>query len=148
MDFIMNNYWALWLAVGFFFLILELATVALVSIWFVPAAVIASIFSLFVDNFVIQASVFAVFSIVFLVLFKTIYNKYHKNKNSDVNKETSLVGSTAKTVADTDGFGGKVIVGDVYWRAVSEDGDTIDKDEIVTIKFVDGTTLVVNRVNK
>ena len=39
----------------------------------------------------------------------------------------------------------KIRVGDVYWRAVSENGETIPKDEVVVIKRVEGTTLVINK---
>ena len=36
MDYLIANPWIVWLAVGIVFLIVELLTTALVSIWFVP----------------------------------------------------------------------------------------------------------------
>ena len=45
MEYLMANPWAIWIAVGVFFLIVELCTTALVSIWFVPAAIITCLLS-------------------------------------------------------------------------------------------------------
>lgn len=137
-DYLFSNPWLCWLIAGVFFLILELATTALVSIWFVPSAVIVSLCSLFVRNVYLQISLFLVLSAVFLLLFKALYKK-HTNRTEDLNNR--LVGKTAVAVQPITENDGKVLVGDVYWRAVSR--EPIPKQANVQIENVNGTTLVV-----
>lgn len=147
MEYIMENLWIAWVAVGVFFLIVELLTTALVSIWFVPAAIITCLFSLVVHSFVWQIALFVVLSAVFMVLFRKIYNKYIKKDKDEIKQEEHLIGKTAKTSEDTDSHGGRVLAGDVYWRAVTENGEKIEKDETVIITGVQGTTLIIKREN-
>lgn len=147
MEYIMENLWIAWVAVGVFFLIVELLTTALVSIWFVPAATITCLFSLVVHSLVWQIALFVVMSAVFMVVFRKIYNKYIKKDKDEIKQEEHLIGKTAKTSEDTDSHGGRVLAGDVYWRAVTENGEKIEKDETVIITGVQGTTLIIKREN-
>ncbi|MCH5191292.1 MAG: NfeD family protein [Oscillospiraceae bacterium] len=147
MEFLIQNQWALWLAVGIFFLIIELVTTALVSIWFVPAAVITCLVSLVMDSILWQILIFIALSAVFMVVFRRIYRKYIKKDRDEVRAEEKLIGKSAVTVEKTDSHGGKVLVGDVYWRAVSADGEPIEKDTTVIIRDVNGTTLITEKEN-
>lgn len=145
MEFLVQNQWALWLAVGIFFLIIELVTTALVSIWFVPAAVITCLVSFVLDSIIWQILIFLVLSAVFMVVFRRIYRKYIKKERDEVRAEEKLIGKSAVTVEKTDIHGGKVLVGDIYWRAVSADGEPIEKGTTVIIRDVNGTTLIAEK---
>ena len=146
MDYLIANPWIMWLAVGVLFLIVELLTTALVSIWFVPSAIITCLLSFVVDNLLIQIAIFVVLSAVFMVVCRKIYNKHIKKPVDDVDQNEKLLGKTATVTEDTNGITGRILVGDVYWRAVSENGDIIQKGETVKIKGVKGTTLVINKL--
>lgn len=146
MEYLIANPWIMWLAVGILFLIVELLTTALVSIWFVPSAIITCLLSFVVDNLLIQIAIFVVLSAVFMVVCRKIYNKHIKKPVDDVDQNENLLGKTATVTEDTNGISGRILVGDVYWRAVSENGDTIQKGETVKIKGVNGTTLVINKL--
>lgn len=146
MEYLIANPWIAWLAVGVVFLIVELLTTALVSIWFVPSAIITCLLSFVVDNLVIQIAVFVVLSAVFMVVCRKIYNKHIKKPVDEVDQNEKLLGKTATVTEDTNGITGRIRVGDVYWRAVSENGDIIPKGETVKIKGVNGTTLVINKL--
>ncbi len=146
MEYLIANPWIAWLAVGVVFLIVELLTTALVSIWFVPSAIITCLLSFVVDNLLIQIAIFVVLSAVFMVVCRKIYNKHIKKPVDDVDQNEKLLGKTATVTEDTNGITGRILVGDVYWRAVSENGETIPKGETVTIKSVNGTTLVINKL--
>lgn len=146
MDYLIANPWIMWLAVGVLFLIIELLTTALVSIWFVPSAIITCLLSFVVDNLLIQIAIFVVLSAVFMVVCRKIYNKHIKKPVDDVDQNEKLLGKTATVTEDTNGITGRILVGDVYWRAVSENGDIIQKGETVKIKGVNGTTLVINKL--
>ena len=146
MDYLIANPWIMWLAVGVLFLIIELLTTALVSIWFVPSAIITCLLSFIVDSLLIQIAIFVVLSAVFMVVCRKIYNKHIKKPVDDVDQNEKLLGKTATVTEDTNGITGRILVGDVYWRAVSENGDIIQKGETVKIKGVNGTTLVINKL--
>ncbi len=146
MDYLIANPWIMWLAVGVLFLIVELLTTALVSIWFVPSAIITCLLSFVVDNLLIQIAIFVVLSAVFMVVCRKIYNKHIKKPIDDVDQNEKLLGKSATVTEDTNGITGRILVGDVYWRAVSENGDIIPKGETVKIKGVNGTTLVINKL--
>lgn len=146
MDYLIANPWIMWLAVGVLFLIVELLTTALVSIWFVPSAIITCLLSFVVDSRLIQIAIFVVLSAVFMVVCRKIYNKHIKKPVDDVDQNEKLLGKSATVTEDTNGITGRILVGDVYWRAVSENGDIIQKGETVKIKGVNGTTLVINKL--
>ncbi len=146
MDYLIANPWIMWLAVGVLFLIVELLTTALVSIWFVPSAIITCLLSFVVDSLLIQVAIFVVLSAVFMVVCRKIYNKHIKKPVDDVDQNENLLGKTATVTENTNAITGRILVGDVYWKAVSENGDIIPKGETVKIKSVNGTTLVINKL--
>ena len=145
MEFFFENLWALWVAVGVVALIIELSTAALVSIWFVPAAILTALVSLVVNSFFIQILVFVILSIIAMIISRKVYKKYIKKDKDDVDANSNLIGKYAKTTEDTDGLNGKVLVGDIYWKAKTQNGDTVPKDQSVKIVSVEGTTLVITR---
>lgn len=145
MGYFLENLWAMWIAVGVFFLVVELCTTALVSIWFVPAAGITALLSFIIPKLSWQIAIFAVLSAVFMLLFKKLYKSKIKKTEDDVKHETALIGKSGVTAELTDIHGGRVKCGDVYWRAVSEDGSVIDKGETVIITGVNDTTLVIRK---
>lgn len=145
MEYLIENMWAVWTAIGVLALVIELATATLVSIWFVPAAILTCLLSLAVDSIPAQIVVFVVFSAISMVFSRKIYKKYIKKDKDEISAESKLIGKVAKTTEETDAHTGQVLVGDIYWKAVSETGEKIGKDETVFIKGVNGTTLVINK---
>ena len=146
MEYLIANPWVLWLIVGVVFLIIELLTTALVSIWFVAAAIITCLLSFVVDGFFWQTAIFVVLSAVFMVICRKIYNKHIKKPVDDVDQNEKLLGKTATVTEDTNSTTGRILVGDIYWKAISENGETLPKGEKVVIKSVNGTTLVINKL--
>ena len=146
MEYLIANPWIMWLAVGIFFLIVELLTTALVSIRFVPSAIITCLLSFVVDSLLLQTAIFVVLSAVFMVVCRKIYNKHIKKPVDEIDQNEKLLGKTATVTEDTNAITGRILVGDVYWRAVSESNEIIPKGETVKIKDVKGTTLVINKL--
>ncbi len=146
MEYIVANPWVMWLAIGVFFLVVELLTTALVSIWFVPAAIITCLLSFVVDKLLWQTAIFVILSAVFMVVCRKIYNKHIKKAVDDVDQNEKLIGKTATVTEDTNAITGRICVGDVYWKAISTNGEIISKGEIVTIKEIKGTTLIISKL--
>ncbi len=138
-EYFSHNLWVFWLVTAVAFLILETLTTALVSIWFVPGAVIASLVSVFSDSFALQIVVFLVLSAVCFLLCKKFYKPNKATKLGEAND--LLVGKTAIAKTDINSIDGKVLVGDVYWRAVAD--EEISQGVPVEIMAVNGTVLSV-----
>ncbi len=146
MEYLLANPWILWLAVSVIFLVIELLTTALVSIWFVPSAIITCLLSFVVDSLLWQTAIFIILSAVFMVICRRIYNKHIKKPVDEIDQNEKLVGKTAIVTEDTNTITGRILVGDVYWRAVTVNNETISKGETVVIKSVDGTTLKIEKL--
>lgn len=147
MEYLMANPWAIWIAVGVFFLIVELCTAALVSIWFVPAAIITCLLSFVIKSAIWQIAIFVFLSAIFMVISRKIYKKYIKKPVDDVDQNEKLLGKIVTITDTTDGINGRVRMGDVYWKAITENGETLSENEKAVIKSVQGTTLVVTKLN-
>lgn len=139
-DYILANDWLVWLIAAVFFLVIELASAALTSIWFVPSAVIVSFCSIFIKNIYFQIILFIVLSAIFLVISRKMYKKRANAADDD---NLHLIGKTAVTKEKVNAENGKVLVGDIYWRAVSD--TPIEENESVIIIDVKGTTLIVTK---
>ncbi len=146
MEYLLANPWILWLAVGVIFLVVELLTTALVSIWFVPSAIITCLLSFVVDSLLWQTAIFIVLSAVFMVICRRIYNKHIKKPVDEIDQNEKLMGKTAVVTEDTNAITGRILVGDVYWRATTANNETISKGETVVVKGVDGTTLKIEKL--
>lgn len=134
--------WTLWLGTAIFFVILELLVSGLVSIWFVPGAIITSMLSIWVDDFILQLVVFLLSSLVFLFVCRKFFKTSPKDKLDDT--DLKLLGKNA-TVKEpiTPDKEGKVLIGDLYWRAVSS--ETFEQGETVVITAVSGNLLTVDK---
>lgn len=147
MEYLMANPWAIWIAVGVFFLIVELCTTALVSIWFVPAAIITCLLSFVIKSAIWQVAIFVLLSAIFMVVFRKIYKKYIKKPVDDVDQNEKLLGKIVTVIDETDTISGRVKLGDIYWKAITENGEMLSQNEKAVIKSVQGTTLVVTKFN-
>lgn len=147
MEYLMANPWTIWIAVGVFFLIVELCTTALVSIWFVPAAIITCLLSFVIKSAIWQVAIFVLLSAVFMVVFRKIYKKYIKKPVDDVDQNEKLLGKIVTIIDETNTISGRVKLGDIYWKAITENGETLSENEKAVIKSVQGTTLVVTKFN-
>ena len=134
-------HWIIWLIAAGVFLVAELMTIALISIWFVPAALITAVFSLFVRSFAIQFIVFLALSVVFFALFGRVYKNKIKPKDATADTINNIVGKNGICTEDTDSVSGQVKIGDVYWKAVSD--DKIQKGDIIKVISVQGTVIKV-----
>ena len=74
----------IWLSIVIILSIIEMFTVNLVSIWFIVSSLIAMILSLFIDNVLIQITVFVLLGIILMLSTKKIIKKIlpHKIKTN------------------------------------------------------------------
>ncbi len=135
----------LWIGLFIFFVIIEAATVGLVTIWFAIASLISLLLVFLGFSYTVQIFVFIISSILLLIFTRPVLKKYvYKNKTRT--NVDSMIGKTAlvsKPIREHD-FGEVKIDGQI-WSAISENGEDIDSNTNVQILGVKGVKLIVKK---
>ena len=133
-----------WIAVTIVFVIIEVATTQLVTIWFALGGIAALIACTLKAELYIQIIIFAVVSTLALVLTRPLVKKLDKKEFSPTNADRNI-GKSATVTETINNIAGKgaVSVGGNIWTARSSDGSVIEKDTIVTVEKIDGVKLIV-----
>lgn len=138
-----------WIVLLVVFLVVEAATVSMVSTWFAGGALLALIVCFLGGPVWLQVLVFFMVSIVLLALLRPLVRKFFQPKLTKTNAD-SLVGSTCLVVEAIDNLTGtgRVKVGDVTWSARSESGDPIPTGHQVKILKIQGVKVYVEEAKK
>lgn len=136
----MTIVWALFFVA---FVIVELATIQLVSIWLAVSSLVSMFMSMFNAPFWSQILVFAVLAALLLLLTRPVVNKMLKSvkpTNADLD-----IGASATVIESIDNLQGKgrAKLNGVDWSARSFDDSEIPEGTVVTVKEIDGSKLVV-----
>jgi|GEM_PF-47624 len=112
----MDTYIVFWLAATVVFVLVELMTVGLTSIWFAAGSFVAFIIALLGGNVVVQGIAFILVSVVLLALTKPWAGKYINSRTVKTNVD-SLVGERAVLTEDADSMKqtGKAVVNGQEW---------------------------------
>ncbi len=135
----------IWLALLVLFIITEVATVQLTTIWFAGGALIALLLAAFgVNNIAIQMIVFLIVSLILLIATRPLVKKYINKKSQPTNADR-CVGKQAIVTEEIDNLLGKgaAKVNGVEWTARSESGESIPEGATVTVSKIDGVKLIV-----
>ena len=137
-----------WLAVAVIAIIVEVIVPSLVSIWFVPAALIAMILEALSVPVVVQVVAFLILSIISIFLSKKFIGTSKKETRTNID---SVVGERCIVTEKIDNIHGtgKVRLNGMDWSARSADSDTLyEVDDIVYVDRVEGVKLIVkNNIN-
>lgn len=137
-----------WLALTIGLIVVEVATVQLVSVWFAFSAMITTFVTLIFDDLSIpwQATIFVVLSIVLLISTRPLVKMLLKKKEEKQKTNLELyIDKEAIVVEDIDNINGTgaIKINGVIWSARSKDGYNISKDEIVIFKEISGNKAIV-----
>ena len=137
-----------WLVIAVVLGIFEAATVALVSIWFAIGAVAAMVPAYFNAPFWVQILVFILVSALCFVFTRPFFKKIIRVNKQPTNVDR-LVGQEGVATDDIENIEcrGKVFISGLTWSARSETGELIPQGAVVTVKKIEGATLVVDRKN-
>ena len=138
-----------WLAAMVVFLMIEAATVTLVSTWFALGSVAAILVALIGAGTGIQVAVFLLVSAVCLTALRPLVRKYVKPKLTKTNVD-AVVGSTGLVTVAIDNVTaqGQVKLGAVYWTARSESGEPIPEGTLVKAVRIEGVKAIVSPVKE
>ncbi|MEJ5307032.1 MAG: NfeD family protein [candidate division WOR-3 bacterium] len=137
-----------WIIVAVIMFIIEVLTPFFLFVLFSFAALISSLFSLFFPKLVfLQIFIFVFLSIIFAFTIRKIFIKYLSKDDRGGLKTNvdSYIGRVCKVVTTIDNSKDQGVceIDGVRWRAYSDDGKVIEKDDFVRIVRVEGAHLYV-----
>ena len=139
----------IWLGLTVAFIIVEITTVQLVSVWLaLSAGVTAIISAIFKDLPIIwQVVIFVVLSAVLIASTRPFVKKFLQNKNKTDTNLDLIIDKTAIVVEEINNIQGvgAVKINGLVWSARSVDDTVIAKDELVVIKSIDGNKAMVEK---
>lgn len=140
--------WKLWLIFSGLCFIIEMFTVGFLVFWFGIGALIAMITSFFIDNVIIQSTVFLISSVILLFATRPFVNKFAKTENSDKTNAFSIEGKKGKVIKDIDPIegNGQIKVGGEIWSAKSFDNTCISQDTEIIVEKIDGVKAIVKPI--
>lgn len=138
----------IWISVLVLAIIIEMLTDQLVSIWFAPGAIVATILDFCEVDVIWQVIVFLVVSIVGIILAKTVLDKYlPKAKNNKTNIE-AIIGEKCVVTEKIDNFAGcgLVKINGQIWSARSvTESDVFESGEVLVIVAIEGVKLICKK---
>ena len=138
----------LWLIGLIVFIVIEIATMGLTTIWFAGGALIALLFALADTPLVVQVLVFLVISIVLLICTRPLAVKFFNRQREKTNID-SMIGKQAIVLKEINNLKGTGMVnlGGMEWSARAyEDEAVVSEGAIVEVKEIRGVKLVVAEV--
>ncbi|MEG0910197.1 MAG: NfeD family protein [Ruthenibacterium sp.] len=124
------------------FIVLEVATVALVSIWFVVGSAAALIATVFTDSIGIQIGVFVLVSALSLLLTRPLLKKKLNVKATPTNAERNLGRTATVILAVSPEQPGRVKLDGVDWPATST--TLLAADSLCVVDAMHGNSLCVS----
>ena len=140
--------WIIWLIIATACIIIELASVELVSCWGIVGSVVALILSLIGAPLWLQIVSAIVITIACVVGCRPLALKAFKKDNYSSNSNALIGNRTKLLTAITEDNNGSVKINDVVWTAKSVDGTPIPEGVFVKVKEVSGNKLLVNKAEE
>lgn len=139
----------LWIIVAFVAAVIEATTVTLVSVWFVVGAVCAAVCAAFGATTTMQCVVFAVVSLVLLILTAPLSARIRNHTKTPTNADR-LIGKTGIVTEDIDPLNasGEVKVDGQRWSAQVRGDGYASAGTTVVVEEIVGAHLVVKITDK
>ena len=136
-----------WLIASAVFLLIEILTLGLTSIWFAGGAVVAAIAALFGVPFLVQMLLFIVVTCLLFALTRPDAKRYLNNRVQKTNTD-ALIGQTAlvkETINNMESKGYVQLNGQDWTARSAEAGEIIPAGCEVVVKEIQGVKLIVER---
>ena len=135
---------ALWIVAAVIFIIIEVTTLGLATIWFAGGAAAAAVATIFTSSLLIQFIIFLVVSVVLLYLTKPLRKKLKIGKEkTNVDALIGKSGFVMETISPA-AFG-QVKVEGIIWTAMSSDHEAvIEAGSEIKVAGVEGVKLIVD----
>lgn len=136
-----------WMIAMWIFIIVEVVSPNLVSLWFALGSILALIAANYKLGFQWQMVIFLIVSIILLSLLRPIYIKYIKVRNIKTNVN-ALIGEEGFVTADINNIESKglVRVKGQIWSARSQDEEIISSGTKIQVLKIEGVKLIVKTI--
>ena len=138
----------IWISVIVLAVIIEMLTDQLVSIWFAPGAMVATILDFCNVDVIWQVIIFLAISTVGIVLAKTVLEKYFPKSSDTKTNIEAIIGEKCVVTEKIDNFAGcgLVKINGQLWsaRSVIENG-TFEIGEILVVVAIEGVKLICKK---
>lgn len=134
-----------WLLLLIVFIVVELVTMGLTTIWFAAGALVAALAAVVHAPLVVQVGLFLIVSIILLLFTRPLAVRFFNKERIKTNVE-SLVGRQAIVISEIDNLEGigQVTVGGQEWAARSLDENIkIPVGTVVFVRAISGVKLLV-----
>ena len=130
-----------WLVIILLLSFVEVATVNLVTVWFIASALVSLLLAFLNVNFIVQFAVFVILGVILLLTTrKFLVGLLNKNKQkTNLDRVVGMEGVVTEKI--TKHNPGEVKVDGKKWAAVSS--KTISEGKVVRIKEIEGVKLIV-----
>jgi len=135
----------IWLCLVIALTLIEILTTNLVTIWYIVSALIALVISLFIDNYLIQFSVFVILGTILLFTTRDFLIKLLV-KNKETTNLDRVIGMTGVVTEEINKKSiGEVKVDGKRWSAIAD--KKIKVDSTVKVLEINGVKLRVEEVS-
>ena len=130
-----------WLVIILLLSFVEVATVNLVTVWFIASALVSLLLAFLNVNFIVQFAVFVILGVILLLTTRNfLVGLLNKNKQkTNLDRVVGMEGVVTEKI--TKHNPGEVKVDGKKWTAVSS--KTISEGKVVRIKEIEGVKLIV-----
>lgn len=138
------QYLFMWLALIAIFIVVEIATLGLTTVWFAGGALVALLAGLCGADTAVQVIVFFVVSVGLLFFVRPSACRKFNSRRVKTNID-SLIGAEGKVVETIDNFNQKgcVFLDGKEWTARTVDGTVIEAGSRVSVVDISGVKLIV-----
>jgi membrane protein implicated in regulation of membrane protease activity len=134
-----------WTAVIVGALLLESVTMGLISIWFVPGALVALVMSLCHVAMHWQIIVFAAVSLVMLLFGMFLFRPRFKKRKKSLNTVVGRVALITEAVNNVEGRGAAKLGGQIWTARSKDDEETLLPGDQVVVVAVEGVKLICRK---
>ncbi|MDE6025249.1 MAG: NfeD family protein [Lachnospiraceae bacterium] len=139
----------IWLVLSAVLIVAEIISLGLTTVWFAIGALASALAAFLGAGFSIQLIIFAVVSLVLLVLMGPFARKHLMKETEKTNVE-GLVGKigVVKSTIDNLRAEGIVMLNGIEWSARSENEEVIEPECRVEVRSISGVKLIVKKIEE
>ena len=148
-EYFTSNVWLIWLLVSLLCMVAELTSGDLYILCFAIGSLGAALAAALGLNWVGQILVLVICSLLCIFFFRPVALRWlHRNDSDRQSNADAIIGriGTVSETIDANGYGRVALDGD-DWKAISSDGQTIEKGERVKILQRESIIITVERDN-
>lgn len=145
-----NPYVLGWLIAVVVFLVVELSTVTLTSIWFAAGALAAMLVAMFGGNSIIQIIAFLIVAFSLLYATKPFAKRFIDTKKVSTNADRAI-GQKVRVlerVSNLDQTGRAIVLGQEWTVRTDDDNMIIEQGELVRVLRIAGVKLIVEKAEE